>query len=106
MESKQELLYKTKITSIGIEVWDGIPDDVWFFDPESAGCMDMTKAEFKGMLKGFNRFTSIKAYSSNSKEFKKYYKKFSDLLPSNLSPKACWMGRLVGFNTYEKKKSS
>lgn len=99
----EERKYKTKKGFGGIEVWDGIPDNVEFIDPESPDWQDYTPEMFKGALKILNKLYEgrFSFYSADSEEYDKYYNEFKSLITKDA--KSVWSGGwLVGFNEFDK----
>lgn len=99
----EERKYKTKKGFGGIEVWDGIPDNVVFIHPESPDWQDYTPEMFKGALKVLNQMNegSFSFYSADSKEYDEYYNEFKSLITKDA--KSVWLGGyLVGFNEFDK----
>lgn len=91
------MTYKKKII-LGMEFWDGIPEDIIFHDPESPTYQDLTDEEFNGFIKGINEYDNYTHYSAHSEEYNKYYEEFKSLLPEGKSPISSWSGgMLLGF---------
>jgi hypothetical protein len=99
----EERKYKTKKGFGGIEVWDGIPDNVEFIDPESPDWQDYSSEMFIGALKVLNQVYEGRTafYSAYSEEYDKYYNEFKSLITKDA--KSVWSGGwLVGFNEFDK----
>jgi len=99
----EERKYKTKKGFGGIEVWDGIPENVEFLDNNSPHFADYTPEMFKGALKILNDIYEGRTsfYSADSEEFDKYYNEFKSLVTKDA--KSVWSGGyLVGFNEFDK----
>lgn len=91
------MTYKTK-KILGMDFWDGIPDDIIFHDPDSPTYQDLTDEEFNGFIKGINIIDNNAHYSAESEKYKEYYKQFESLLPEGKKVLASWSGgMLVGF---------
>lgn len=84
---------------LGMEFWDGIPDDIVFHDPDSPTYQDLTKEEFNGFIKGINVYDDENNhYSTESEEYNKYYEELKSLLPEGEKILASFSGGvLVGF---------
>ncbi len=84
----------------GRKIWDGIPDNVKFYDKKSPTFQDFTNEEFNGFIKGLNIVDSYtNHYSSDSEEYRKYEEEFMVLIPKHKRINSVWFGGvLVGFN--------
>jgi hypothetical protein len=100
---EEEKKYKTRKGFAGIEVWDGIPENVEFLDNGAPEFQDYTPEMFKGALKILNEIYEGRAsfYSADSEEYDRYYNEFKSLVTKDA--KSVWNnGYLIGFNEFDK----
>lgn len=87
---------------LGMELFT--TEEASFLDNESPVFNELSKDEFRGLVKGLNIMYETPHYSSESKEFKDLRTQFEkEFLKDDEESVASWMGVFMGFRAIKKK---